>query len=78
MRTANILKTFYYCPECYILMDLKQRTYNNCMSCHARYAKIDLKRNGHYFIHMLLKDQFIIRFSINYEEIAQNLVCFQI
>ncbi|XP_039309929.1 uncharacterized protein LOC120358747 [Solenopsis invicta] len=57
MNSVINVKTFYYCPECYILIDFEQRAYNNCTSCYVRYAKINLKRNGHYFVHMPLKDQ---------------------
>lgn len=57
MRSIINIKIFYYCPVCYILLNFERRTYNNCTSCHARYVKTNLKRNGHYFVYIPLKDQ---------------------
>lgn len=52
---ANI-KTFYYCPNCLILLNFETARYT-CTSCRKNFLENSLKRNGHFFLYISLKDQ---------------------
>ncbi|XP_011706491.1 PREDICTED: uncharacterized protein LOC105461680 isoform X2 [Wasmannia auropunctata] len=46
--TAHI-KTFYYCPDCLILLNFRIARCITCTSCHKTFLQNSLKRNGHFF-----------------------------
>lgn len=59
---ANI-RTFYYCPDCLILLNFGIGRRTVCTSCHKVFLQNSLKRNGHYFLYIPLKDQLSSLFS---------------
>lgn len=61
-NTANI-KTFYYCPDCLSLLNFETVRCATCTSCHKYFLQNSLKRNGHFFLHIPLKDQLNSLFS---------------
>lgn len=61
-NTANI-KTFYYCPHCLNLLNFGTARCVTCTSCRTIFLQNSLKRNGHFFLHIPLKDQLCNLFS---------------
>lgn len=61
-NTADI-KTFYYCPNCFILLNFGTAPCVTCTSCCKNFLQNSLKRNGHFFLHISLKNQLSSLFS---------------
>lgn len=61
-NTADI-KTFYYCPDCLILLNFGTVRCVTCTSCRKIFLQNSLKRNGRFFLHIPLKDQLSRLFS---------------
>lgn len=54
------MKTFYYCPTCLgLLPHVESAQQVKCESCDTTYLLTSLKRNGHYFVYIPLKQQLI-------------------
>ncbi|XP_036147846.1 uncharacterized protein LOC118647308 [Monomorium pharaonis] len=54
------IKSFYYCPDCFVLLVFENgRNIATCASCHQILLLNSLKRNGHFFLHISLKEQLI-------------------
>lgn len=57
------IKTFYYCPDCLILLNFGTARSVTCTSCRKLFFLNSVKRNGHFFLHIPLKDQLRTLFS---------------
>lgn len=51
------IKIFYYCPDCLSPLNFRIPQYVICTSCQKTFLQNSLKRNGHFFLHIPLKNQ---------------------
>lgn len=50
-------KMYFFCPDCVELIDFGNLRIMECVSCKKKFLKDSLRRNGHYFMIIPLKDQ---------------------
>lgn len=51
------IQSFYYCPDCNILLHFENTNVEKCSSCQQVHLRDSLKRNGHFFTYIPLRDQ---------------------
>lgn len=51
------LVTYYYCMECFSLLDFEGRKNIDCPNCYCRHIESVLKRNGNFFVYIPIKEQ---------------------
>lgn len=50
---------YYYCYDCGVLLDFGNGTHHTCEYCEQMYSKLNLKREGQFFMYIPLKKQLI-------------------